>query len=160
VQTLTKDEVCPLVTTSDQGTDETCDDHDLVDKHRPEDCGPGHSGGQHQVHQQQGCRDDPVDVANIVDGAVFAADDGVVAWELDADGCEAQVRAHGEVGNAGNKHDGGGDVVEDAVAAVLAGSKTEEGEASDAHGGADGEVEVRAMSGNGNLGMVRRMGGE
>jgi hypothetical protein len=50
--------------------------------------------------------------------------------------------------------------VEDAVATVLAVGKSEEGEAGDAHGGADGEVKVRAMSCNGNLGMVRRMGGE
>jgi hypothetical protein len=153
----TKDKVCPLVTAGNEGANKTCNDHDLVDEQSPENRGPGHASSEHQVEQEQWRSDDPVDVADIVDGAVYTTDDGVAALELDGDGCEAQVGTHGKVGNASDKDDGGSDVVEDTVAAVLAEGESKEGKAGDAHGGADGEIEVGAMSGDGNLWIVRRM---
>lgn len=51
--------VPPLVAGDDQSTNETSDDHDLVNNNGPEDGRPGQTGGQEQIHQEQWCGDDP-----------------------------------------------------------------------------------------------------
>lgn len=59
--------------------------------------------------------DKPVNIANIKDLPVDAADFGIGTDELDGDGCLSQIGAHGEVGDGGHQGDGRGDVVKDAM---------------------------------------------
>lgn len=107
--------VSPFVAGRNEGSDETRDDHDLVDQDDEEGGGPGHSRGEEQVHEEERSGDDPIDVSNVVDFTVDTGDLGVTSQELDVDGCPAQVGGHGEVGNGGDHGDGCGDVVEDTI---------------------------------------------
>lgn len=52
-------EVSPLIARFDQSTDQTRDDHDLIDENDVENGGPGKGGGEEQVHEQQWSGDDP-----------------------------------------------------------------------------------------------------
>lgn len=88
---------------------------------------------------------------------------------LYANGCKAQVRAHGEVGNGGDQGDGSGDVVEDTLSTWLGESQTPEDEGRGKHHGSDGlsdgelkgakefggkntyPVPVRSMGGDGDV---------
>src|SRR5690242_5208285 len=109
---LTNCEIGPLVPANDERTDKTSDDHDLVDEDGPENRGPWHASSEQQVQKQEWCRDEPINVSNIKDLTVGTTDNGVVARELDLDGCEAQVRSHGEVSNACYEDNGRRNVVE------------------------------------------------
>lgn len=80
----------------------------------------------------------PIDVAHVEDRAVGTVDLPVGALKLDADGGEAQVGAHGEVGNGCDQGDGGGDVVEDAVGARFGECESPEDEGRDKHDCSDG----------------------
>ena len=133
-------EETPLVARRDKRTNKTSSDHDLVHQDRDEKCRPRESRSQKQVQQQERCRDDPIDVANVEDltGETISSARG--AEELDIDGCLAQVGSHGEVRYGGDEGDGGGDVVEDAVGAGFGEAETQEDKGGDGHDGADGEV--------------------
>jgi hypothetical protein len=144
-------EVSPLVLGLDESTDETGNNHDLVDEDGPQDSGPWHSGGEQKISQEKRSRNEPIDVADVVDGTVSATNNGVAALVLDANGSESEVGTHGEVGNGSDKDNSSGDVVEDAVAARLALTEADEDEAGDGHGRAYGEIEVRAMGGDGDV---------
>lgn len=54
-----KDKVSPLVTGGDQSSDQTSNDHDLVDENDEENAWPRHGRSQHQIGQEQRCSDDP-----------------------------------------------------------------------------------------------------
>jgi hypothetical protein len=126
-----KGEETPLVTASDERSNKTSDDHDLVDKDGEEDSRPRHASSEHQIKKEQRCRNEPVNVADIVDRTVVSSDLRIIAMEFDSDGCEAEVGSHGEVGDAGDKHNGGGDVVKDPVTTLLAHAEADEGDTSD-----------------------------
>lgn len=147
----TKDKEWPLVDALDESANQASHDHDFVDEDDPENGGPWHTGGKQQVHEKQRCSDEPVHVTSIVDGAVGTTNDWIAAAELDFDRREAEVGAHGEVGNGCNKDDTTGDVVEDTVAALNTVRHGCEDEACHSHDGTDGEVEVGAMSGQTNV---------
>lgn len=110
-----KGEVSPLVGGRGECSDETGDDHDLVDENYEEGGGPWHPRGEEQVHEKQRGSDDPVDVSDVVDLTEVAANLGVAALELDGDGGPTQVGGHGEVGNGSDHGDAGGDVVENTI---------------------------------------------
>lgn len=148
---VAESEVSPLVFGGDECADETGNDHDLVDNDGPKDGRPWHASGEHEVGQEERSGDDPIDVTNIVDGTVVSTDHGVVALVLYFDGGETEVRTHGEVGNGGNEDDCGSEVVENAIATLLAHAQADEGEARDGHGCADGKVQVRATLGDGDV---------
>jgi hypothetical protein len=139
---VAESEVSPLVLGGDECANKTGDNHDLIDDDGPQDARPWHSSGEHEVGQEQRGGDDPVDVANIVDRTVVSTNHWVVALELYFDGSETEVGAHGEVGNGGNEDDSSCEVVENAVATLLAHTQTDENEARDGHGRANGKVQV------------------
>lgn len=66
-------------------------------------------------------------------------------------GRETDVDTHAEVGDGSDENNGCCHVVKEAVATLLAVRQADEGEARYAHGGADGEVEVGAMGGYGDI---------
>lgn len=135
-------EVSPLVPGLDKSSNETGDNHDLINNDGPHNGWPWHTSSEQEIGEKKRCGDEPIDVADVVDGTVVSTYDWVVAVVLDSNGSETEVGAHGEVGNCGNEDNRGSDVVEDAVATLLAHSKTDEGETSHGHGRANGEVEV------------------
>lgn len=140
-----KDEVWPLVDALDKSTHQTSDNHNFVDKNNPEDGRPWHTSSEQQVHEQQRRGDEPVNVSSIEDGAVSATNDWVIAVEFDLNRGEAEVRAHGEVGNSSNKDNTRRDVVEETVAALYLERHADKDEACEAHNSADGKIEVGAM---------------
>lgn len=148
------DKVRPLVPADNESTNQTGDNHDLVNEYGPEDRGPRHASSEEKVEQQKRSRNEPIDVADVEDLAVFATNHRVVALKLDLYRCETQVGAHGEVGNACYEHNTRSDVVEQTVLALLAEGKTNESEPSEAHGRTDGEVQVRATGCDGNVGRT------
>lgn len=91
---LTKSEVGPLVTVVDEGTDQTSDNHNLINHDDPKYSRPWHASSQKQVKEQQRRSDEPVDVTSIVDRTVVSCYLGVAAVELDCDWCKAQVGSH------------------------------------------------------------------
>lgn len=142
--------VSPLVAGLQESTDETADDHDLVREDGDKDGGPGQTGRQEQVHQQQRGGDEPVHVPDPED---LAGDDAVVLGvagplELDADGDLAEVGAHAEVGDGGDHEEARAHVVEDALVRGLCQRQADDGEAGHGHDGAHGKVPVGAMGGN------------
>lgn len=146
VNELTECEVCPLVPAHNQGTNKASNDHDLIDKKCPEDCWPRHASSEEEVQEQQRSRNEPINVADIEDLTVLATDNRITAWVFDLDRCEPEVGSHGEVSNAGYEDDSRSDVVEHAIATLLAHGQANESKTGDAHGCADGKVQVRAMS--------------
>ena len=60
-------EVAPLVARLHEGTDEAGDDHDPVGEADEEDGGPGHAGCEEEVQEEEGRRDEPVDVSDVED---------------------------------------------------------------------------------------------
>lgn len=137
------EEVTPLVRAANKRTDQTSDDHHLVDENDEKNGWPGHASGEQQVHEQQRCSNDPVNVANVEDLARKTI--GRVAWELDIDRHPTETRAHCKVGNGRDHCDCTGDVVEDAVLAWLCGRQAQECERGHSHDAADGKVPVGAM---------------
>ena len=87
-----KGKVTPLVRADDETSDETGDDHDLVEEDQGDDVRQGESGGEDELKQEAGGGDDPVDVPDIPDLSGVA---NVV--ELDIDGSGTKVGRHGEV---------------------------------------------------------------
>jgi hypothetical protein len=130
----------PLVGRLDESTDKTGDDHDLVDEDDVENGRAGQTAGEEQVGQKKRCGDEPVDVADIEDLAHQAADLGVGADKFNLDGSPSQVGSHSEVCNACNHADGGGNVVEDTLTAVLLERETHKGKSCNTHDCADSEV--------------------
>jgi len=57
-----KGEVAPLVLGPDESTDETGDDHDLVDQDGPHDSGPGHASGEEKIEKEERSGDEPVNL--------------------------------------------------------------------------------------------------
>jgi hypothetical protein len=122
-----EDEETPLVAALHKGTNKTSDDHDLINDNGEQNGRPWHSRGKEEIQKKQGSRDEPINVAHVVDGTVPSANFWVArAGELDSDRSETEVGAHGEVGDAGDENYGCGDVVEDAVAALLPESEANE----------------------------------
>jgi hypothetical protein len=144
-------EVSPLVPGLDESSNQTGDNHNLVDNDGPENGGPWHTGGKEEIGKKKRSGNEPIDVANVVDRTVVTTNDRVITVVLDSNGCETEVGTHGEIGNGGNEDNSSGDVVEDAVATLLAHAEPNEDEARDGHGRANGEVEVRAMGCDGNV---------
>lgn len=119
----------PLVVRHNKSANKSSHNHDLVNNNGPENCRPRQPSREEQVKKQERRSDEPINVANIEDGAVLPADFGVGALVLDCYGGEAEVGAHGEVGDARDEDYQCGDVVEDAVAALLADGQGGEGNA-------------------------------
>lgn len=166
-----KDEVSPLVAAGDQSTNETGDDHNLVDQDSPENGRGGHASGEEQVKEQERSGNDPstllalfhcfwpdilnipIDVSNVVDLTARATNDRVAALELNLNGDPSQVRCESEVGDGCNHDNTGGDVVEDTVMARLGERQAHEAQHGNSHAGADSPVPVGAM---GSQGLLRR----
>jgi hypothetical protein len=124
-------EETPLVPAANKRTNKTGNDHDLIDKDGEENSRPRHASSEHEIEEEQRSRNEPINVADIEDGSVVSAHLRVVgSVELDSDGCETEVGSHGEVGDASDKHDRGGDVVEDAVTTLLAQAEANEADSS------------------------------
>jgi hypothetical protein len=87
-----KGKVTPLVRANHETSDETGDDHDLVEEDQGDDVRQGESGGEDELEQEAGGGDDPVDVPDIPDLSGVA---NVV--ELDIDGSGTEIGRHGEV---------------------------------------------------------------
>jgi hypothetical protein len=138
----TEREVSPLVPGLDKSSNKTGDNHNLIDNDGPENSGPWHTSGKKEIGEKKRSGNEPVDIADVVDRTVVSTNNRVVAVVLDSNGCETEVRAHGEVGDSGNEDNSGSDVVENTVATLFAQSETNEDEARDGHGRANGEVEV------------------
>jgi hypothetical protein len=148
-------EVTPLVGATDEGTDETSDNHDLIDENDEEDGRPGQSGGQHQVEKKERGSDEPIDVADIEDLTVDTANlSHVGSLELNIDGGPAEVGSHGEVGDSSDHGNGSSNVVEDAVLTGLGHTETQEDEGRSSHDGADSPVPVGTANGDGNVGRL------
>lgn len=143
--------VAPLVRAADESTNETSDNHNLIDQDDEEKSGPRHGGGQQEIHQEERSGDEPVDVADVEDLTVDTADNGVVAHELNIDRGPTKVGGHGEVGDSGDHGNGSGDVVEDTVLARLGDTQTKEDEGASSHDSADSPVPVRTADGDGNV---------
>lgn len=79
----------------------------------------------------------PVNIANIEDLPVEAANFGIGTDELDGDGCLSQIGAHGEVGDGGHQGDGSGDVVKDALRTRLGEGEADKGQGGHEHDGGD-----------------------
>lgn len=87
-----ENEVWPLVAGGDESTNETSDDHDLVNEDGVENGGPWHAGGQEQVHEEKGSSDDPVNVSDVEDLTVGTGNLLIIGTrELNGDGSETQV---------------------------------------------------------------------
>ena len=84
------------------------------------------------------CYSSPIDIAHVKDLTVMTMDLRVGTRVLDGDGCKAQVRTHGEIGNRSDQGDGGGDVMEDTFGARFGESETPEDEGRDKHHCSDG----------------------
>jgi hypothetical protein len=67
--------------------------------------------------------DVPVDVTSVEDLSVDASDDALTAQPFDVDGSPAEVRAHGEVCDAGDPTQAAGEVEEDAVGTLFPGGR-------------------------------------
>lgn len=130
-------EVTPLVGRVDKGTDETADDHDLVNEHDPKNGRSRETSGEKEIQEQKRCSDDPVDVTDVEDLTVETSDLWVGADKLDSNGSPAKVTGHAEVGDGSSHGDSGCDVVEETVLARLCGTETEKDEGCGDHGGAD-----------------------
>ena len=52
-------EVAPLVRGLHQSADKACNNHDFVDEDHKEGRWPRHACGQHEVHKEEWCRDEP-----------------------------------------------------------------------------------------------------
>ena len=91
-----KGKVCPLVAVVDEGTNESRDNHNLIDSNDEQCSRPRHARGQQQIEQQERSGDEPINVSSIVDGTVCSRHLGVASEVLDSDGGEAQVGAHGD----------------------------------------------------------------
>lgn len=63
----TEDVVAPLVVAVDEGADETHDDKDDAHEERRHDVGERQTGGQQQLKEQQRERDEPLDVADVLE---------------------------------------------------------------------------------------------
>lgn len=94
----------------------------------------------------------PVDVSCVVNLSVDSCNARVAALVFHVNGRETQVRSHGEVGNGSHHGHACSNVVEDAIGAWLHLTESEEGEGRHGHDCTDGEVPVRAMGGDGDLG--------
>jgi hypothetical protein len=148
-------EVTPLVGATDEGTNETGNNHDFINKNDEEDSGPGKSGGQHQVEKKERGSDEPIDVADIEDLTVDTANlSHARTAELNIDGGPAEVGGHGEVGDSGDHGNGSSDVVEDTVLAGLGHTETQEDKGRSGHDGADSPVPVGTANGDGNVGRL------
>lgn len=105
--------------------------HNLIHNNNKENRRPRHARRKQQIQQQQRRRNDPVNIPHVKNRAVRAPHLGIRPRILDLDGREAQIRAHGEVRNRRDEDDRGREVVEQAVAAVLAEGQADETEAGD-----------------------------
>ena len=88
----------------------------------------------------------PVDVANVEYFSKGAVNLGVGTHELRFNARLPQVGAHGEIGDAGNHGDSGGDVVEETVCTRLGEGEAHEGDGRDNHHSADGLATINLRS--------------
>lgn len=167
-----KGEVTPLVRGPEQGADQTADDHDEVQKDDEENGGPGNSGGQEDVKQQQGSRDEPVrmrgenpspwdlvergfdlpiNVAYVEDLTIDTTNESIATPILDGDRGPSEIGGHAEVGDGGHERDAGGDVVKDSMRTRLAKAHPKKDQSGEGHEGGDGPVPVGSMSGDVNI---------
>jgi hypothetical protein len=126
-----EDEVSPLVIGNDERANKTSHNHDLVNNDGPKDSRPWHSGGEQEIEKEERGGNEPINVSSIVDGPVGSSHNGVAALVLDANGSEAKVGAHSKVCNGSDEDYSSSDVVEDAIATVLAHAESDEAEAGD-----------------------------
>jgi hypothetical protein len=148
-------EVTPLVGATDESANETSNNHNFIDENDEEDSGPGKGGSQHQVEKKERGSDEPIDVADVEDLTVDAANLGHIgSLELDIDRGPAKVGSHREVGDSGDHSDGSSHVVEDTVLTRLGHTETQEDKGRSSHDGADSPVPVGTANGDGN---VRRL---
>lgn len=148
-----KDPVTPLVRSLGESTNETSHDHNLIGQNSDSDSGPWNTGGKEKIGEQQWCSDEPVNVPNVEDLASASAAHNSAADKLSLDGHLAQIRSHGPVGNAGNSRDSSSNVVEETVRLGLGHGHAHESEGGGTHHRADGEVPVRRVDGDLEVGV-------
>lgn len=87
-------EVAKLVRASDKSTNETGNNHDLVDENDKKNGRPRHTSGQEEIHEQEGSGDEPINVTDVEDLTVAASNNRVASDELDVDRSPAKIGAH------------------------------------------------------------------
>lgn len=148
-----KDPVTPLVRSLGESTNETSHDHDLIGQNSDSNGRPWDASGKEKIREKQWCGDEPINVPNVEDLASASAAHNSASDELSLDGHLAQIRSHGPVGNAGNSRDSSSNVVEKTVRLGLGHGHTHESEGGGTHHRADGEVPVRRVDGDLEVGM-------
>lgn len=137
-----EDKVSPLVAALDEGSDETGNNHDLVDENGVDNGWSWETAGEEQVKEQKWCSDKPINVSNVENLSHVSGYLRIRSLELNLNSSPAQVGAHREVGNRSYHSNGGSDVVEDSLVLVLLERHSNEGTSSDNHDSTYCEIPV------------------